>query len=175
MQTRPNATLISEEVEAKHLSLSQVTHSLVSMIVERAKQGAWGCLFVYGYAFILFFFPPSLPPLHISFIYFIILSFFLPSLSLLLPPLCVGKHYGVILLPEGIIEFIPEFQALMHELNDLMAAGVANNEEVGREGGREDGREGRVNNKKDDYVTQLQKVSSFLNSLPSSLPSLSRR
>jgi len=37
---------------------------------------------------------------------------------------------------QGIIEFIPEFQALMHELNDLMAAGVANNEEARREGGR---------------------------------------
>lgn len=40
---------------------------------------------------------------------------------------------------QGIIEFIPEFQALMHELNDLMAAGVANNEEVGQEGGRKGG------------------------------------
>lgn len=40
---------------------------------------------------------------------------------------------------QGIIEFIPEFQALMHELNDLMAAGVANNEEVGLEVGQRGG------------------------------------
>lgn len=35
---------------------------------------------------------------------------------------------------QGIIEFIPEFQTLMHELNDLMAAGVANTEEVSLDG-----------------------------------------
>jgi hypothetical protein len=38
----------------------------------------------------------------------------------------------VILLPEGLIEFIPEFDHLMSELNDLMAAGVPNSEEVRR-------------------------------------------
>lgn len=29
----------------------------------------------------------------------------------------IGKHYGVILIPEGIIEFIPEFKQLIKELN----------------------------------------------------------
>lgn len=32
-----------------------------------------------------------------------------------------GKDYGVILIPEGIIEFIPECKALLSELNHLMA------------------------------------------------------
>jgi pyrophosphate--fructose-6-phosphate 1-phosphotransferase len=32
-----------------------------------------------------------------------------------------GKDYGVILIPEGIIEFIPEFKGLIRELNNLMA------------------------------------------------------
>lgn len=32
-----------------------------------------------------------------------------------------GKDYGVILLPEGLIEFIPEFEALIKELNDKLA------------------------------------------------------
>jgi len=31
-----------------------------------------------------------------------------------------GKHYGVILIPEGVIEFIPEFKALISELNELL-------------------------------------------------------
>ncbi len=31
----------------------------------------------------------------------------------------LGKHYGVILIPEGLLEFIPEFKKLIHELNDL--------------------------------------------------------
>merc|ERR1719162_373477 len=33
-----------------------------------------------------------------------------------------GKDYGVIVLPEGLIEFIPEFNALISELNDKLAA-----------------------------------------------------
>ncbi len=32
-----------------------------------------------------------------------------------------GDYYGVVLVPEGIIEFIPEMDALIEELNDLMA------------------------------------------------------
>jgi pyrophosphate--fructose-6-phosphate 1-phosphotransferase len=32
-----------------------------------------------------------------------------------------GKNYGVILLPEGIIEFIPEFKRLISELNRILA------------------------------------------------------
>eukprot|EP00405_Crypthecodinium_cohnii_P017325 CAMPEP_0206446278 /NCGR_PEP_ID=MMETSP0324_2-20121206/16038_1 /ASSEMBLY_ACC=CAM_ASM_000836 /TAXON_ID=2866 /ORGANISM="Crypthecodinium cohnii, Strain Seligo" /LENGTH=1222 /DNA_ID=CAMNT_0053914713 /DNA_START=149 /DNA_END=3817 /DNA_ORIENTATION=- len=33
----------------------------------------------------------------------------------------LGKDYGVIILPEGLIEFIPEFNTLMAELNDKLA------------------------------------------------------
>ncbi len=32
-----------------------------------------------------------------------------------------GKHYGVILIPEGLIEFIPEVKKLIGELNDILA------------------------------------------------------
>ncbi|MGD2170406.1 MAG: diphosphate--fructose-6-phosphate 1-phosphotransferase [Chlamydiota bacterium] len=33
------------------------------------------------------------------------------------------KNYGVVLLPEGLIEFIPEVKALIKELNELLAKG----------------------------------------------------
>lgn len=33
----------------------------------------------------------------------------------------LGKNYGVVLVPEGLIEFIPEIKALIAELNDLLA------------------------------------------------------
>eukprot|EP00928_Gymnodinium_smaydae_P029964 TRINITY_DN22413_c0_g2_i1.p1 TRINITY_DN22413_c0_g2~~TRINITY_DN22413_c0_g2_i1.p1 ORF type:complete len:1239 (-),score=204.19 TRINITY_DN22413_c0_g2_i1:275-3730(-) len=33
-----------------------------------------------------------------------------------------GKNYGVIVLPEGIIEFIPEFRSLISEINDILSA-----------------------------------------------------
>lgn len=36
---------------------------------------------------------------------------------------CAGKQYGVILVPEGLIEFVPEVSALIGELNDLLASG----------------------------------------------------
>jgi hypothetical protein len=32
-----------------------------------------------------------------------------------------NKDYGVILVPEGLIEFIPEVGALISEINDLLA------------------------------------------------------
>ena len=35
----------------------------------------------------------------------------------------MGKDYGVILLPEGLVEFIPEVQSLLAEINELLAAG----------------------------------------------------
>ncbi len=33
----------------------------------------------------------------------------------------VGKNYGVVLIPEGLIEFIPSFKKLISNLNDLLA------------------------------------------------------
>jgi len=32
-----------------------------------------------------------------------------------------GRHFGVVLIPEGLVEFIPEIKALIRELNDLLA------------------------------------------------------
>lgn len=32
-----------------------------------------------------------------------------------------GKNYGVILIPEGLIEFVPEFRVLIDEINELLA------------------------------------------------------
>jgi diphosphate--fructose-6-phosphate 1-phosphotransferase len=34
-----------------------------------------------------------------------------------------GKEYGIILVPEGLIEFIPEIQTLIQELNQILAKG----------------------------------------------------
>ena len=33
----------------------------------------------------------------------------------------MGKNYGIVLLPEGLIEFIPEFEALINEINDILS------------------------------------------------------
>ncbi len=33
----------------------------------------------------------------------------------------VGKNFGVVLVPEGVIEFVPELKVMISELNDLMA------------------------------------------------------
>lgn len=41
----------------------------------------------------------------------------------------LGKDYGAILIPEGLIEFIPEFRVLINELNLLMA-GNASREQI---------------------------------------------
>ena len=31
------------------------------------------------------------------------------------------KNYGIILIPEGLIEFIPEMNALIKEINEILA------------------------------------------------------
>lgn len=36
-----------------------------------------------------------------------------------------GKDFGVVLVPEGLIEFVPEIKKLIEELNDLLAANAA--------------------------------------------------
>jgi len=41
-----------------------------------------------------------------------------------------GKNYGVVLLPEGLIEFIPEIGTLISEVNDLLAAGTPPNDDA---------------------------------------------
>ncbi len=41
-----------------------------------------------------------------------------------------GKNYGILLVPEGLVEFIPEIKVLISELNDLMAASDINQEDM---------------------------------------------
>jgi pyrophosphate--fructose-6-phosphate 1-phosphotransferase len=71
LQTQPNVCLVSEEVEKKALSLSQVVDQICASIVKRAEK---------------------------------------------------GDNFGVVLIPEGLVEFIPEMKKLIGELNDVMAA-----------------------------------------------------
>jgi pyrophosphate--fructose-6-phosphate 1-phosphotransferase len=65
--------LVSEEVEAKRMTLSQITQQVVDVILARLEQ---------------------------------------------------GKDYGLILLPEGLIEFISGFNDLIQEIDDVLAKGV---------------------------------------------------
>ncbi|MGH7441965.1 MAG: diphosphate--fructose-6-phosphate 1-phosphotransferase, partial [bacterium] len=74
LKTRPNATLISEEVAAKKQTLAQIADEIAKVVVARAA---------------------------------------------------AGKNYGVALVPEGLVEFVPEMKALIAELNDLVAKEAA--------------------------------------------------
>lgn len=42
----------------------------------------------------------------------------------------MGKNYGVVLVPEGLIEFIPEVNVLMKELNEMMVGKTGTEEEL---------------------------------------------
>ncbi|VBB45902.1 Pyrophosphate-dependent phosphofructokinase (fragment) [uncultured Paludibacter sp.] len=70
LQSQPNICLISEEIEAKNMTLNDVVEDIVKVIVGRASH---------------------------------------------------GLNYGTILIPEGLIEFIPAMKNLIAELNDLLA------------------------------------------------------
>ena len=70
LQSQPNICIVSEEVEAKNMTLNDVVEDIVKVIVLRAKH---------------------------------------------------GLNFGTILIPEGLIEFIPAMKRLINELNDLLA------------------------------------------------------
>ena len=70
LQTQPNICIVSEEVEAKKMTLGQIVDDIANAVAARAAQ---------------------------------------------------GNNFGVILIPEGLIEFIPEMKVLIAELNDLLA------------------------------------------------------
>ena len=70
LQTQPNVCIISEEVEAKDMSLDDVVTYIAKAVAARAEQ---------------------------------------------------GNNFGTVLIPEGLIEFIPAMKKLITELNDLLA------------------------------------------------------
>ena len=70
LQTQPNITLISEEIQDKKMSLSSIIDYMVDIIVKRSN---------------------------------------------------IGKNFGIAIIPEGLIEFIPEMGSMISNLNDIMA------------------------------------------------------
>ncbi|MDE7117844.1 MAG: diphosphate--fructose-6-phosphate 1-phosphotransferase, partial [Bacteroidaceae bacterium] len=76
LQCQPNICLISEEVEAKAMSLDDVVTYIAETVATRAAE---------------------------------------------------GNNFGTVLIPEGIIEFIPAIKKLIAELNDILALPEAQN------------------------------------------------
>ncbi|MCM1370257.1 MAG: diphosphate--fructose-6-phosphate 1-phosphotransferase [Candidatus Amulumruptor caecigallinarius] len=71
LETQPNICLISEEVQAKRMTLDNIVSYICYVVSERAK---------------------------------------------------IGWNFGTVLIPEGLIEFIPSVKALIQELNDVLEA-----------------------------------------------------
>jgi pyrophosphate--fructose-6-phosphate 1-phosphotransferase len=70
LQSHPNVCIISEEVEARDMTLDDIVESIVDIIMERAGN---------------------------------------------------ELNFGIILIPEGLIEFIPAMKVLIAELNELLS------------------------------------------------------
>ncbi len=70
LQTQPNICIISEEVEAKNMTLQDVVNYIADIVAARAKY---------------------------------------------------GNNFGTVLIPEGLIEFIPAIKKLIAELNNVLA------------------------------------------------------
>ena len=70
LETQPNVCLISEEVAAKKMSLSQIADYIADSVEKRAARGC---------------------------------------------------NFGVVVIPEGVVEFVPEFSALIQEINEFLA------------------------------------------------------
>ena len=82
LQTQPNICLVSEEVEAKDMTLNQIVENIAQVVADRAAD---------------------------------------------------GNNFGVVLIPEGLIEFIPAIGRLIEELNDLLAAHGADYKDMEKE------------------------------------------
>ncbi len=76
LQCQPNICLISEEVEAKEMSLDDVVTYIAQAVADRAAE---------------------------------------------------GNNFGTVLIPEGLIEFIPAIKKLIAQLNDVLATPEAQN------------------------------------------------
>ena len=70
LQTQPNICLISEEIEAKAMSLDDIVNYIAEAVCNRAAD---------------------------------------------------GNNYGTVVIPEGVIEFIPAIKKLIAQLNDVLA------------------------------------------------------
>jgi len=73
LQVQPNICLISEEIEAKNLSLDDIIQSIADVVARRAEN---------------------------------------------------GNNFGTVLIPEGLIEFIPAMKVLINELNEYLAHNI---------------------------------------------------
>lgn len=76
LQTQPNITLISEEVESKNQSLADIVQYIADGVALRSKK---------------------------------------------------KENFGVVLVPEGLIEFIPEMRTLIASLNDILTKNTRKN------------------------------------------------
>lgn len=83
LQCQPNICLVSEEVEAKAMSLDEVVAYIANAVAARAAE---------------------------------------------------GNNFGTVLIPEGLIEFIPAIKKLIAELNDVLATdeaqGIARDQQI---------------------------------------------
>ncbi|MEE1032682.1 MAG: diphosphate--fructose-6-phosphate 1-phosphotransferase [Ruminococcus sp.] len=74
LKTQPNICLVSEEVAAKKMSLSEIADYIADSVEKRAAK---------------------------------------------------GMNFGVAIIPEGVVEFVPEFSVLIQEINELLAGSKA--------------------------------------------------
>ena len=74
LETQPNVCLISEEVQAKKMSLSSIADYIADSVCARSEK---------------------------------------------------GMNFGVAIIPEGVVEFVPEFSVLIKEINELLAGAKA--------------------------------------------------
>ncbi len=70
LETQPNICLISEEIEKKSMSLSEIADYIADSVVRRSSK---------------------------------------------------GMNFGVAIIPEGLVEFVPEVKKLIDEINDILA------------------------------------------------------
>lgn len=131
LQTRPNVCLISEEVQAKSMPLKQVRYTLGGVFWFMFLLFVPGGVDLFGifrgYCFFEVFSMLSLRRCSAcaSIIWKLKTSQIVDDLvEVIVKRSETGKNYGVVMLPEGLIEFIPEFNTLISDINEVLASGI---------------------------------------------------
>ncbi|KAG2653464.1 hypothetical protein PVAP13_1NG458100 [Panicum virgatum] len=107
LQSHPNMVILGEEVAASKLTIFDITKQICDAVQARAEKGRSLSL-VY-----------DMVEHHLT-----LLSFKWPFVGVLLI-LFTDKNHGVILIPEGLVESIPELYALLQEIHGLHGRGVS--------------------------------------------------
>ena len=120
LRTMPNLTFIGEEVKQLGRTLAQLTEQIADLVVRRRQAARRRAMRRVVCRAVLAL--PCAAPCAGALCWSSVLHAAPPSAPRQVRRSEAGLDFGVILIPEGLIDFVPEVSNLIGELNDVMRA-----------------------------------------------------